>query len=125
MPKNGIVSQEEFEKIKMLFGYGMRNAQIVKATNRSDDTVRRIKKVDTYDDFILANKITRDKRNIREAEQQKMDLCDDEKKEEQHIDQDCSTEYDPDSLRIRVSFELGETARKAIDGLLALVGVKL
>lgn len=34
-------------------------------------------------------------------------------------------ENDPDILRVRVSFELGETARKAIDGLLALVGVKL
>lgn len=32
---------------------------------------------------------------------------------------------DPEALRIRVSFELGETARRAIDGLLALVGVKL
>ena len=32
---------------------------------------------------------------------------------------------DPEALRVRVSFELGETARKAIDALLALVGVRL
>jgi hypothetical protein len=32
---------------------------------------------------------------------------------------------DYEALCVRVSYELGETARKAIDGLLALVGVKL
>ena len=38
----------------------------------------------------------------------------------------CDPEvFDPEALKIRVSFELGETARKAIDGLLALVGVRL
>lgn len=38
---------------------------------------------------------------------------------------EAESEEDIEAVKIRVSFELGETAKKAIDGLLALAGVKL
>lgn len=65
-----------------------------------------------------ADRKMRDKeKKEKEPEQQKMDI---------HMPVFAiPTEEENEALRIRVSFELGETAKKAIDGLLALVGVKL
>ena len=45
-------------------------------------------------------------------------------------EEDCkepeeTAEYDGEMVKIRVAFELGDTAKRAIDGLLALAGVKL
>ncbi len=58
------------------------------------------------------------KHTKKESDQIKMDLDTSGGKE-------VTAAEDNEALRIRVSFELGETAKKAIDGLLALVGVKL
>lgn len=45
--------------------------------------------------------------------------------EEDSKEPDETAEYDNEVVKIRVAFELGDTAKRAIDGLLALAGVKL
>ena len=111
------MKKEEYEYIKLLCSQGKSCAEIVKTTGRSDKTIRRAIRTADFENYNFANKEERRIRNEREAEQMNMEL--------DALQPPSSPEEENESLRIRVSFELGETAKKAIDGLLALVGVKL
>ena len=80
MPKNGRLTEVEFNNIKLLQFKGMSTAQISKVTKRSEDTVRRCYTVEEFPEYLEQNKTERKARLQREAEQQRMDIPEIEEK---------------------------------------------
>lgn len=117
MARGSYLKKEEYEYIKLLCSKGKSCTEIVKITGRSEKTVRRAMRTSDFDNYNCVNKEERRIRNEREAEQLNMSL--------DTLQPLTSSDEENQALRIRVSFELGEAAKRAIDGLLALVGVKL
>ena len=116
MARGAYLKKEEYDYIKLLHSQGKNCTEIVKTTGRSEKTVRRAIRTSDFANYNAVNKEERKIRNEREAEQLNMNL---------DGLQLSSSDEEIEALRIRVSFELGEAAKRAIDGLLALVGVKL
>jgi IS30 family transposase len=116
MARGTYLNKAEYDYIKLLYSQGKNCTEIVKTTGRSEKTVRRAIRTSDFANYNAVNKEERKIRNEREAEQMNMNF---DSLQPVHSDEEN------EALRIRVSFELGETAKKAIDGLLALAGVKL
>lgn len=74
MARGSYLKKEEYEYIKLLHSKGRKISEIVDTTGRSDKTVRRACRTSDYTNYIDTNHAERKARDIREAEQQKMDL---------------------------------------------------
>jgi hypothetical protein len=111
------VTEELFTSCKSLQEQGSSVYSAAQALKISDVTVRRIYKSDTIAEY---------KKRLKDWNPAGDKPAAQLEKQEQVPDRTPEHAADnPEELKIRVSFELGETARRAIDGLLALVGVKL
>ena len=69
MPKNGRLSPKEFDNIHFLNDRGLEITEITRITGRSDDTIRRTLKVQTFEGYLEQNKMIKDARIKRESKQ--------------------------------------------------------
>lgn len=104
------LSATEHANIVSMIEAGMSTKKISKITARSTVTIQRVNKWRHYPDYEKNSHQAANKRGSSVNE------------DTQIVNESAEESYE--ALLLRVSFELGETARKAIDGLLALVGVK-
>ena len=111
--------------IKELLSKGLSAEEIAKKLGRSPDTIRTVDYSRDYEDFVKTPTKELRKRRKKEKEEQLQIKVDDIVAAANDESNEDNEEFGIDDLRVRVSFELGETAKRAIDGLLALVGVKL
>lgn len=109
------LSEKEHANILEMLNAGLTTKKISTITGRSSVTVQRVRRFQDYSEYEIASHIAAYKKDPDKSK----------RLEEEPLKDEGSTEYDSEVLKIRVSYELGETARRAIDGLLALVGVKL
>lgn len=119
------VKEHEYMYIKELLSKGSSAEEIAKKLSRSPDTIRTVDYSRDYEDFVKTPTKELRKRRKKEKEEQLQIKVDDIVAAVNDETNEDDEELSFDDLRIRVSFELGETAKRAIDGLLALVGVKL
>lgn len=127
MARGPRLTREEYDFIKLLILKNKSTDYMCERVKRSPDTVRCVKYSTDYDDFLKTpTKELRKRRKQEDDHQISVDeVCQHIIKSNQIIIPEANEkENDPDDLKIRVSLEIGETARKAIDGLLALVGVR-
>ena len=109
------LSEKEHANILEMLNAGLTTKKISTIAGRSPVTVQRVRRFQDYSEYEKASHLAAYKKGPDKPKQI----------EENPLEEEDIAECDPEALKIRVSFELGETARKAIDGLLALVGVKL
>lgn len=118
------VKEKEYDYVKQLLSDGLNAEQISKKIGRNAETIRNVDYSNDYEDYKKTPKKElrqRGKPNKTSEQVKTKEVCD----YEMNNIKTNSSEEENEALRIRVSFELGETAKKAIDGLLALVGVTL
>ena len=69
-PRGNFLKEEEFDTIKLLLSKGVKAFDVARITKRSDDTVRRCKNVNTYDEYREANeqesKIRKERESVEE-----------------------------------------------------------
>lgn len=126
MARGPRLKKEEYDFINLLIAKDQSTDEICRRVMRSPDTVRCVKYSTDYDDFLKTpTKELRKRRKQEDDHQISVDeFCQHIESNQMIIPEANEKENDPDDLKIRVSLEIGETARKAIDGLLALVGVR-
>ena len=118
------VKEKEYDYVKQLLSDGVKLEKIIERTGRNAETIRNVSYSNDYEDYTKTPKKElrqRGKRNKTSEQVKTKEVCN----HEMNNIKTNSSEKENEDLRIRVSFELGETAKKAIDGLLALAGVTL
>lgn len=126
MARGPRLTREEYDFIKLLILKNKSTDYMCERVKRSPDTVRCVKYSTDYEDFLKTPTKELRRRGKKESDHQISvdEFCQRLEEKKPIIPEDKEEEIDPEELKIRVSIEIGETARKAIDGLLALVGVK-
>ena len=111
MPKNGRLSAKEFDNIHFLHDRGLEISEIMRITGRSDDTIRRVLKVETFDGYIEQNKTIREARIQHES---KNDL-DDRKRIIEENDMNDLVSFLQSALNIAIRLKVRRSPEKDDD----------